>query len=549
MRRSFFMLKMIQCDKFIENGQIRPPIFFKSGLNTILGDEFASNSIGKSTFLMIIDFVFGGDDYIRKSIDVQKNIGPHIINFAFEFENELHYFSRTTHKHAYINICNKHYQPQQTIPKDKYTQFLSEKFKLDLPGLKLRNAISRFFRVYGRETLDPKFPLRNATQEPQKNGIDTLLKLFGHYETIKNQKEMAEKAEQEEKIFKGAQKYNYLPSVTNQEQYKKNEKRILELEKEIERLARDSAEGFASLEVIQTENASVLHRQLKAQKRQYIYLTNELGNLEQSSTRRGSLQKDYDNLQKFFPTIDMKYLEDIECFHDKIGQILKSEFKEKSASLQSMINLSAEQIAQLELQLTELGNTPNVTQAILTKYSEKQKELSQLQAGNKSYHTRIELKQKTKELKDLLDALIINLNHLAESELNGVMDEFNKLVNSKKTAPYLRIKDASHYIFSTPNDRGTGSQYKGLILFDLAILATTNLPLLVHDSVLLKQIEDSTIEKILELYATTKKQVFIVLDKKDSLPERAQNILQKTKVLHLYPNGGELFGRAWNKKD
>ena len=56
------MLIEICCDKFMDGGEVRPPIKFEKGLNTILGASRASNSIGKSTFLMVIDFVFGGKD-------------------------------------------------------------------------------------------------------------------------------------------------------------------------------------------------------------------------------------------------------------------------------------------------------------------------------------------------------------------------------------------------------------------------------------------------------------------------------------------------------
>lgn len=64
------MLCEIICDYFKQ-----PRIQFYPGLNTVLGDGSGSNSIGKSTFLMIIDFVFGGNDYVNKSTDVQRNIG------------------------------------------------------------------------------------------------------------------------------------------------------------------------------------------------------------------------------------------------------------------------------------------------------------------------------------------------------------------------------------------------------------------------------------------------------------------------------------------
>ena len=53
------MLKEICCDKFISDGKVREAIRFHEGLNTILGNETGANSIGKSTFLMILDFVTG----------------------------------------------------------------------------------------------------------------------------------------------------------------------------------------------------------------------------------------------------------------------------------------------------------------------------------------------------------------------------------------------------------------------------------------------------------------------------------------------------------
>ena len=34
----------------------------------MLGDKAVQNSIGKSTFLLVVDFCFGGDDYINPKI-------------------------------------------------------------------------------------------------------------------------------------------------------------------------------------------------------------------------------------------------------------------------------------------------------------------------------------------------------------------------------------------------------------------------------------------------------------------------------------------------
>ena len=49
---------------FKEKGKVRPPIRFKEGLNVVLGKEDGENSIGKSSALLAIDFVFGGDTYL-----------------------------------------------------------------------------------------------------------------------------------------------------------------------------------------------------------------------------------------------------------------------------------------------------------------------------------------------------------------------------------------------------------------------------------------------------------------------------------------------------
>ena len=55
-----------------------------------------------------------------------------------------------------------------------------------------------------------------------------------------------------------------------------------------------------------------------------------------------------------------------------------------------------------------------------------------------------------------------------------MMYELNYIIcDGKKTAPTLTIPDASHYVFFAPKDSSAGSQYKGLMVFDLAMLKMT----------------------------------------------------------------------------
>ena len=85
------MLKEIFCSKFKQ-----PKIVFHKGPNVILGDDNGSNSIGKSTMLLIIDYVFGGDTYAKS--DVIDHIGQHEICFCFEFGKLIPIIREKLHK-------------------------------------------------------------------------------------------------------------------------------------------------------------------------------------------------------------------------------------------------------------------------------------------------------------------------------------------------------------------------------------------------------------------------------------------------------------------
>lgn len=71
-------------------GWICPPIRFKKGLNVVLGKEDGANSIGKSSAMLAIDFVFGGDTYLKS--DGVKHIRHHTIFFAFQFCGQKYCF-------------------------------------------------------------------------------------------------------------------------------------------------------------------------------------------------------------------------------------------------------------------------------------------------------------------------------------------------------------------------------------------------------------------------------------------------------------------------
>ena len=196
------MLKKLWCNKFKCNGQVREPIIFKNGLNTILGDGKHSNSIGKSSFLMIIDFCFGGDDYPRKETDTIQNIGHHTINFVFEFDEKEYFFSRSTNNPNFINVYDDEtYNDYRTINLTYFREFLSKKYKCNNHDLTFRAIVGRFFRIYNRNNHNELRPLNATVREDDQSGIINLLKLNNLYEDIEQLKIEFDEAKSKKHTF------------------------------------------------------------------------------------------------------------------------------------------------------------------------------------------------------------------------------------------------------------------------------------------------------------------------------------------------------------
>ena len=99
------MLIEMKSPAFKKQGEERPPIHFKEGLNVILGKEDGAMSIGKSSSLLAIDFVFGGDTYI-KSDGVRKKVTYDLLTFEFDGRNSTLQEIQVT---VTFFICDKNY--------------------------------------------------------------------------------------------------------------------------------------------------------------------------------------------------------------------------------------------------------------------------------------------------------------------------------------------------------------------------------------------------------------------------------------------------------
>ncbi|MBS4007142.1 MAG: DUF2326 domain-containing protein [Clostridium sp.] len=546
------MLLEIRCDRFKSYGELRPPIAFHAGLNTVLGSETGSNSIGKSTFLMTVDFAFGGDDYVLKSTDVQTQVGPHSIQFAFEFNGKRHFFSRETINHTRVIRCDAEYNPISEMSRDEFRTFLFEQYGIKLPLITFRDMVGRYFRIYGRDNLDEKRPLHAAKGEAPKKAITALMMLFNKYAAVHDLEKAVDESKNQKDAYKRVQEFHFIPRI-GKRQFAANEKRIEELQTELAQLQESSGNELMGLDSQQVEFLAELRRKLTAVKRQKSRLTSQLTVIESDiSTDIADSPRQHSNFQallRFFPDANLKKIEDIEQFHHQLVGILNAEYEEARRRYLSLIELATNEIRVLENEIRASGLTPKVSRTLLEEYASKKGQIKALEKENETYSKMEELKTAAKNMEERLIALQEEQIGFLQSAINVQMDEINDVVyQGEKKPPVLTIKRPNSYTFLTPDDTGTGTSYKGLVVFDLAVMQLTPLPALVHDSVILKQIADEPLERILELYSSTPKQVFIALDKKGSYSEKTQAILEENTVIHLSDNGNELFGYSWNIK-
>ena len=581
------MLYEIWCDRFRtggKDGQIRPPIRFHAGLNAVLGTQTRSNSIGKSTFLMIIDYVFGGIDYLDS--DAHIFVGEHEIYFTFRFGDTMHRFCRKTIEKDVVYLCencswaeeearlerirlneekakdapallehdlNPYVLTDETLKVDEYCKFLFNEYRIESENISFRNIVGRYFRVYGRPNHDEHQPLHNTPREKDSEAITALQRLFGETQQIKDLKANEKEKAEEKKAYKAAQKYHLVRHITTKKALKQATEERDKLQEELNDLIRSKDREVEQADLSRSDEAAAINRKLAALRRNRSRLKSQLEALYinidgHTAVTRGDIR----DLAFFFPDVNIVELQSIEDFHQRLRAVLESEMSEERAQLQSSIdNLDAE-IRALEEQYRSLGIPTRLPTPFLQNYSDLTMRINDLNAQIDSF-------QKNKDVDDAHKAAVAALKAAQEKELPRIAGEINaqmvrisdEILGPEREAPRLDLKDGKSYTFGTSTNRGTGNNYKNLIIYDLSILTKTDLPAFIHDSFLLTDIGDTPTGAIVKQYIKTEpsgKQVFIALDKTKSYGEETDKDLNDHQVLYLSEDGNELFGWSWDHK-
>lgn len=553
------MLYEIECEKFAKkvNGQLVPRgrIQLREGLNTVLGDKAAQNSIGKSTFLLVVDFCFGGDDYINPKIcKAKEKLHSHTINFAFKFGNRIDYFCRSTKTPSEIGICDSDYKVQRTQTLKEFKDYLLEAYGITTPSISFREMVGRFLRIYGRENYAERYPLKYGDVKPEAS-IETLEKMFNVFAFIEEYKSVYDDKSKRTKVRDDATKLGEMTNVARtKKEYNANEKEIERLKAELQKLMdREDAE-LSQEETDNLDKASEIRGQLTVLKRRRSRLVSQLNAVKANMS--GGLvpvEEDLSELSEFFPDVDVQRLSQIEHFHDKMQRILSQEMGDEIAQLQILIDAVSAEMARLQEAQRKLGVPVTVSKKFMDQVVDIQRKIDILTAKNKAYDKTAKLKTEKKDAKIQLEDVRETQLQVVETSINQEMTRLNDYIyGGERYAPTIKFGNSRSgkptYDFWTEDDTGAGTNFKGLIIFDLALLRLTELPVIAHDSNIFKNIADLPIDKIMELYNQSKKQIFIAFDKENTFYDVTRDIVHSTKIIELHENGGELFGWSWAKK-
>jgi uncharacterized protein YydD (DUF2326 family) len=453
------MLVEIASDVFRTN-----TIRFEVGLNVVLGDENATNSIGKSTLLMIVDFVFGGNALLSHNLDLVPELGHHDYRFTFSFREELYRFRRGTHEPSMVYLCDEHFEPERALPLEEYTALLKQSYGITLPDLSFRSLAGLYFRVWGKDNLHVERPLHVTPSQAAKDSVNTLIKTYNRYDSIRSLAEQLATLEAETKAVQAAQRYAILPTVGVRD-YNASKKRIAELENELDDIKANLARYATNLSAV--VNKEVLA--LKGEKDDLLALRFTIQSRLQRTRRnlqesRHITSKNFADLLKFFPEINRTRLEAIEEFHNGVARALGEELKEAQRELEQRLQQIDEAISAIDRQMTDTLSSIDEPTVLVDRVVHVASNLQEARETADRYESDRDNAQRVKTLKVQLSSEKSKVVEDVQAAVNiGIEQIVTSVFGSDRKSPRLTLRENS-YSYEVYDDTGTGTAYASLIL-------------------------------------------------------------------------------------
>lgn len=538
------MLKRIKCELFNHK-----EIIFHEGLNIVLGDDDAKNSIGKSSALMVIDFAMGGKSLLNDRTGVIQSLGHHSYFIEFQFDKKPLYICRSTAEPDIVDICDNQYQVSDTISLEDYKNVLKCNYGMLAQESPFRSIVSAFSRIWNKGELDPEHPFSGSLKESQGTSISRLIDIFGRTGDIAEERAILESFVSRKSLMTKSMAAEIIPNI-KRSQYKLNENLISDNAKVIDDMKHSFSGALSAYEALFDENIRSLQQSKNDLSQQKILL----------QVRTERLSKDISGVNpraaanialvvEFFPSADISRLEQVEAFHQKISSIVKKELKAELTALQGQERELSGEIGHLDKKVRDALAAKGTPSDLFSRVFELKELTDKAIEENKFYDQKIGLQEGARLSKERLENIFTRIFIDIESAINEKLIKFNRVVYGQNRNPsQLRLHTSASYSFTSPEDTGTGKSFAGLIGFDLALLSLTSLPFLIHDSVIYKNIEVAATKHILRILAALKKkQIFLAFDEASKFGKDTAGILLKHTAIKLSHND-LLYTKDWRDK-
>lgn len=523
------------------------PVKFQEGLNVVLGDENATNSIGKSILLMIVDFAFGGGSLLEYNKDLVDELKHHYYFFTFVFEGETCRFRRGTNDPELVYRCSEDFTPEDAMDIEGYRAFLKAAYAIGLEDISFRSLVGLYMRIWGKENNDVHRPLHIVKNQSASECVNNLIKTFDRYEEIRALTANLATKKDERTSLQKAFRNRIVPKISKRE-HQANAERIAQMELEIE-------EVKVSLAKFATNIGELVNREALELKVQKDRLLESKLTVESKLVRiRANLQnnkhissKHFEGLTSFFPEVNADRLVEVEEFHSKLVGLLRSELKASERELQEQLGRVTSEISEIDLRLGQILNTVDQPTVVIDRVYNLANSLSIARNENQLFDTAERFKEEVRGLKDRLTSVKEKVLDIVERQVN---DELRRIVTlvygPERKSPRLELRENS-YSYEVYEDTGTGTAYAALVAFDLAVFLLTALPAIAHDSFLYKNIENDSVARLFKLYAETGKQSFVAIDEIEKYGRDTIHLLKARCVMQL-SNDEVLFIKDWRKR-
>jgi hypothetical protein len=539
------MLIELYCEVFREK-----KIEFHEGLNVVQGDSIATNSIGKSTFLMIIDFIFGGSSFLKHNTDVIEQLGDHDYKWVLKFDNELFNFRRFTNNPDQVFLCSNNFEIKDSWETKQYTEFLIKKYQLNETISSFRQVVGPYSRIWPKDNVtNISRPLNSVSQEKASVAIINLIKLFNKYQSIQNaEKEIKTNTDYVATINSAFSK-EIIPKI-NAINYRENLQTITKLESEIQNIKFELSKSSLDVNTILSKEILELQKQKDSLISAKFIIENRLirviKNLENPTSKVA--KSNLVAFKNFFPEANIPAIEEIEKFHYDISIALKNKLSNSRSNLEQNIKQLATEILDIDNKTENLlyGIKNKDTSKVIDRVLDLNERIEKTSLANHYYSSFTESRKKISEIKYSLNA---ERNLILESITSSINDKIKQIIDRVYTKDHKIPKISfteKNYKYEIVQDTGTGTTYSNLIIFDLAILRITQLPIVIHDSILFKNIENHAISEFIKLYMLFEKQVFISIDEIEKYGTDSVKRLNQSTVLRL-DDLNVLYIKDWRK--